>query len=263
MRNLRLYSLAAAFLAVGLVVTLTFGDPAAPTLRGMVLDASGHPVAGARVELRLPGGGCAWNRDTHVPARVTTGEDGAFRLPAPLGEMEVYASHPGHAPGWVRAADGAVIRLKAAAFLEITVDAPAEVVVAQSRWRFHRTNAEGTFRSGPLPPEVVLTVTAEAKDRRPFRELVELAPGETRSLDIRLPRGLAIRGSVQPPLEGVSIRASQGGLDESFATTGADGTFELGGLEDGPARIVAIAPGRPVLVVDAEVGETVELRWDR
>ncbi len=51
------------------------------------------------------------------------------------------------------------------------------------------------------------------------------------------------------------------GMQLPTATTGPDGSFQLKGLKEGAVRIIAIAPDRPVLVVDTKAGENVELRW--
>ncbi len=79
-------------LTIVLAALLATGPAAAPAgpgrLDGVVVDASGAPVPGARVRLDAAGG---------APQEVRTGLDGRFSFPAPPGEATIEADAPGFA----------------------------------------------------------------------------------------------------------------------------------------------------------------------
>ena len=245
-----------------LVVTIVFGQGNRPDLQGIVIDAQGQPVEAAWVQLRTPNGGCVWDESRHLSASTRTGADGRFRLPQPAGEMEIYVSHPNHAPAWVGAEPNAVIVLPEPSYLEFVLDTQAEVTVSSGQWHFARMLGSGLLRSGPLPPDLVLQWSVNAPDLRLQNGTVSLKTGQSRRIAVASDPGLSIRGQLIPPREGVDVWCQQVGAPQRVATTDAEGAFELRGLEEGPARLVGVIPRRAALVVDAIAGDVVELRWD-
>ena len=232
-----------------------------PTIRGTVLDPEGNPVAGAEVRLRALHGKCTHRTGEQIPGRDVTDEHGRFELPAPPGDMEVYARHDEFAPAWTEARDEVEIRMPVAAWLEGELNTKAGLSVKRGYWSFASMHGEGKYRLGPLPPNEILTVSARSDTHRPFAERISLQPGETRQLDVTLDRGLELKGQVFPAHAGAQIRAHQAGGREFLATSTEDGTFTVTGLEPGWVRLVVISPGRTLQVIDTEAGETVDVRW--
>lgn len=259
-----------AYVGILLVAFVAFLTPALITqageeelIRGTILDGNGRGLSGAEVSLRVPQGACSFDPSQHVRARSVTDEDGRYVLPAPKGAMEIYVRHSGHAPGWTDAEDGLALTLQTASWIEGTVNTPATITVSRGPWRFAQERIEGQFRVGPFPPGLVLSVTVESPTHRPQLSLITLDQDETRELDVTLARGSELRGSVFPPHAGATIRAHGRDGREFTATTADDGTFTLTGPEAGWVRLVAISPGRPVRIVDTDMGGTVEVRWSR
>jgi len=85
-------------------------DEQPATIRGLVLDPQGQPVAGAQVEFRLHVGGPAWNWSA---IGMQNGPDGRFEyMNLPPGPTQVIARAPGFAasePYAIQVAPGAVI----------------------------------------------------------------------------------------------------------------------------------------------------------
>ena len=134
--------------------------------------------------------------------------------------MEFYVTHEDHGPAWVTARDDAKIRLPAASYLQLTLNAEATVEIAHGHWQFFRVTSDGTFLCGPLPPNVPLRIHVYSPGHRPRFESVELPAGETQTMNIELSDGLSVWGTVTPRMEGVKIMAHQADANESAATTG-------------------------------------------
>ena len=249
----------AALLLTGLV---SEADESA-RIGGIVLDPEGLPVAGAQVMLRPPEGRCRRNYGEHVNGRDVTGRDGRFQLPAPPGPMDVYVRHATYAPSWAKARDDLTVRLRAASWIEGTVSAPAVLTVSRGPWRFAEQQVEGTFRCGPLPPDIVLSLQVTATDRSPYYERIVLQPGEIRSLHVALALGARVTGTVWPHHEGHVVRAHGRDGTEFTDSTDEDGAFTVTGLEPGWVRLVVIRKGQPVQIVDARTGEHVDVRRPR
>jgi hypothetical protein len=251
------------------LVLLTRSAPAegaAKTIRGIVVNAAGEPVANATVSLRTPRGGCIHVDGLHRTDATRTDDKGRFELPRPSAPMELYVRSDGRdsdwAPAWTAAEDGARIELKRGATLSVELPRNARVEVKHGYWMFARREADGIVEFGPLPPGVQLDVTVDSPERKRYLATLLLRPGERRTLKADLDRGHEIRGRVTPPLEGVRIEAHQGTGEGATAHSAADGTFVLTGLDERRARLVAIAPGKSVLVKDVESDENVELSWN-
>ena len=248
------------FLPVLLLVAV--GYPADEVVRGVVLDPDGRPLAGARVTLRTPDGCCLFVED-HSFRRATTDERGRFEFDRPPEAMEVSAEHPDFGPVWGRAEDGAVLRLRRAAYVEGTVSTSARIRALLGMRLLAGVESDGAFRLGPLPPGRTFLLTAASAGHRPYRLKLTLEEGETRRLDILLADGLTLEGRIVPATAGVVLRASQGELRESTATARADGSFTISGLRPGAVRVVVLCGDREPRIVDGVAGETIEVRLDR
>jgi hypothetical protein len=242
------------------LVPTAIGEPR-HRIRGAVLSPDGTALRGARVTLQGRHGGCLIVPGCSFVAEATDAA-GRFDLPAPDRAMDLYIEHPDYAPAWVRADEGAVVRLREPAYVSGTVSAPAEVAVAHGLRHLASARSDGTFRLGPLPPGETVTLVVRSPGHRPHRQRLVLAAGETR-VAVVLDEGLAVTGRVTPPAAGVVLRASQGEMRESRAVTGADGSFRLTGLKRGPVCVVVLADGREPLVVCGNAGEPLDVRWER
>jgi len=256
MRRFRLLCL----LCLLLLVPTAIGEPQ-QRLRGAVLAPDGTALRGARVTLQGRHGGCLI-----VPGRSfvaeATDSAGRFALPTPDRPMDLYVEHPDFAPTWVRADQGAVVRLREPAWVSGTVSAPAQVRIAKGLRNLASARSDGTFRLGPLPPGETVMLLVRSPGHRPYQQRLVLTAGEKR-VAVVLDEGLAVHGRVTPPAAGVVLRASQGEMRESRAVTGADGSFRLTGLRRGPVCVVVLAEGRAPLVVCGNAGEPLDVRWER
>ncbi|MFI5403836.1 MAG: carboxypeptidase-like regulatory domain-containing protein [Planctomycetota bacterium] len=220
-------------LLAGAVLT---GAPEPPTLRGVVLDESGRPLPGATVTLESPCGGCILVPG-HSLRHVVTDAAGSFVIEEPSEPMEVVVTHPGHAPATEVARDGAVVRLKAAREITVSVPVDADVYVTRGLKRLASGRGPGDIRLGPLPDgEVTLHVASPR--HRPYQRTL-LADG-TSSVGVDLDLGLALRGRVHPPRAGVVLRASQGEARESVAESDETGAFLVTGLREGEVCVVVL-----------------------
>jgi len=252
-----------AALVIAAIIAPSTAGPEKERVRGVVIDAHGQPVAGARVELRVAHGGCARSPGKYITARTETDKKGRFALPKPPAGMEFYVSHDSHAPAWESATDDARIEMPRAAYLELVVPERARIAVAHGMWHFALREAQGIVRVGPLPAGVRLDLTVDAPNRTRFAQTILLLPGQTRKVRAEGNEGTTLSGRVDPPLAGVRIEAFQRGGNRTLALSDDTGSFTLRGLEEGDARLVAIAPNRDALVVDTKTDEFIELRWNR
>lgn len=253
----------AVLLCLLVLVPTAIGEPR-HRLRGAVLKPDGTALRGARVTLEGRHGGCLLVPGCSFVTRATD-DAGGFDLPTPDRPMDLYVEHPDYAPAWVRADQGAVVRLEEPAFVSGTVSAPAEIRIAHGLRELASARADrtdGSFRLGPLPPGEPVTLLVRSPGHRPYRQRLVLAAGETR-VAVVLDEGLAVTGRVTPPRSGVVLRASQGETRESVAVTGPDGSFRITGLRRGPVCVVVLAPEREPLVLFGHAGEPLDVRWER
>jgi len=242
------------------LVPTAVGEPR-HRLRGAVLAPDGTALAGARVTLQGRHGGCLIVPGCSFVAEATD-TAGRFALPTPDRPMDLYVEHPDFAPAWVRADQGAVVRLQEPAWVSGTVSAPAEVRISKGLRNLASARSDGTFRLGPLPPGETVMLLVRSPGHRPHQQRLVLTAGERR-VALVLDEGLAVTGRVTPPAAGVVLRASQGEMRESRAVTGADGSFRLTGLRRGPVCVVVLADGRAPLVLRGNAGEPLNVRWER
>lgn len=144
---------------------------------------------------------------------------------------------------------------------EPIVDVGVEVSTEREGWDTQlpvsaATDEEGRFRLGPLPTGMALMIGPSwdyrsnvlSPDLQHFRDTITLAPGETRELQqwVIAPEGLTLRGLVLDaegdPVEGAVVwYASRFRAQRREAVTGADGRFELTGLDVGGGDCTVIA----------------------
>lgn len=187
----------------------------------------------------------------HATAAPTTSVERARELeaPAPPARAESAASEPAErVPASASGLRGRVVDANGAPF------AGAWLWIGEARElplpRFEFTGADGRFALERAPGPVVLSARADAS--RVLRRAIDVPRAGWLELgDLALDRGLALRGRVVDhhgtPLEHVEVRAHRTGsanggiegfvqghrvlLDQSAATTDANGRFELAGLE--------------------------------
>lgn len=243
-----------------LVVPFAVGQPAGKAVRGVVLGPDGIPLRNARVTLCSPLGSCTLVMG-HSFQTASTDVQGRFSFDAPPAPMEVVVEHPEYGVAWATAESGATLRLQKPAHLSGTLSAPARVRVSLGlRPLLDEQMQAGAFRLGPLPPGAMLTVTIDSPRHRLFQRRVVLEAGEVQALDVGLDAGLALEGRVVPAQAGVQVRASQGELRESVATTDAEGRFRLTGLRAGHVCCVVLAPGEDAFIVGGRAAQSIEVR---
>lgn len=255
------------------------------TLEGTVIDEEGGTIEGALVQ--AAGGGLF----TAALPGERTEADGTFVMAGvEEGEYVVVAREGGRAPGLARVVvegDGAVpieIVITAGAFVTGRLTDPeGEPVIARVEAvsfdgvglpafaREHLTSDagdDGTFALGPLPlGDLELEALAHGfSPRRVSASLFEA--GTTAELgDVILDRGLSIRGRVADQdgagVEAALVRAmprSYRPRQRLEARSREDGSFELGGLDEGLHTLTATKPGYAGPQLATQAGdEAVEL----
>lgn len=127
------------------------------------------------------------------------------------------------------------------------VGAPVFVVETRSIAELGRctTDSSGACALSNLPPGEVRAFVRTGKHRPKYSEVLRLAAGETRRVELQLELGRVISGRVLSdegaPLPGAKVGTSDDG--SSLAVTGDDGRFELGGLGAEPVNLFATAEG--------------------
>jgi hypothetical protein len=257
--------------------------PGGKPLTGLVTDATGGPVAGARVDAA---GLDRIARASDAVATTMTGSDGSYKLTVAMGQLLVGVSNPDYAPQarYVDVgADGAVasFSLVPGAVIEGTVRdentkepiAGAAVVGRRDRGGVMRlaevgvhravSGSDGRFRLTGLRPGAY--ALSASRDRKSSREPSLVGVGVADQVtDVELPigtlpviRGAVVddRGAPVPSLEVAALGEGPGGT----ATAGADGTFVLVGLRPGRYLITASGPdhvlaaGTPVALATADL----------
>jgi uncharacterized GH25 family protein len=257
--------------------------PGGKPLTGLVTDATGGPVAGARVDAAGLG---RIARASDAVATTMTGSDGRYKLTVAMGQLLVGVSNPDYAPQarYVDVgADGAVANfsLVPGAVIEGAVRddktkepiAGADVVGRRDRGGVmmlaeggvHRavSGADGRFRlTGLRPGAYELSASRDRKSSR-APSLVGVGVAE-QVTDVELLigtlpviRGVVVddRGAPVPSLEVAALGEGPGGT----ATAGADGKFVLAGLRPGHYLITAsghdyvLAAGTPVALATTDL----------
>jgi hypothetical protein len=257
--------------------------PGGKPLTGLVTDATGGPVAGARVDAA---GLDRIARASDAVATTMTGSDGRYKLTVAMGQLLVGVSNPDYAPQarYVDVgADGAVANfsLVPGAVIEGTVRddqtkepiAGADVVGRRDRGGVmmlaeggvHRavSGSDGRFRlTGLRPGAYELSASRDNKSSR-APSLVGVGVAEQiTDVDLLIGALPVIRGGVVddrgapvPSLEVAALGEGPGGT----ATADADGKFVLVGLRPGHYLITAsghdyvLVAGTPVALATADL----------
>jgi RNA polymerase sigma-70 factor (ECF subfamily) len=243
------------------------------SLRGVVLDPDGAPVAGAFVRAGAFAVACepttSGRAQKHVPVHRLTDANGWFSVgELPAGRLPVHAYRRGFAPGdaTVELVEGelrdVVLRLQVGATLCGTVrDASGEPVAdAELEWSeaadypepsSAETGADGEFRVADLPAGT-LTLHVQARERGSARVQVRLHAGQQTSCEVRLAPGHVIAGRLLDhagsPLAGWLLTAERpeaAGCGYQLYRSGADGAFAIPDLEDRPYRLLVFDGRRP------------------
>ncbi|MEZ5962376.1 MAG: carboxypeptidase-like regulatory domain-containing protein [Planctomycetota bacterium] len=251
--------------------------PATTTVRGVVVDAAGRPVAGARVTvgtsappLRQPG-----YSEPVPPPVLRTSADGAFACDdVPPGDGAVLASAAGFAP----AAQPFVASLGQVTEVRITLQRGARVeglvrdgagqpvpgarIVRGAHGQPEVVENDGTFGLDVAPGEVELR--AERADLGVDAVRVAVVAGETRRVEFALRPGLVLAGRVVDergaPRAGLWVSALEH-APLPVTVTDVDGRYRIVGCVAGRARVEvrtdAPFAGLPLASVEAEPGAPV------
>lgn len=255
--------------------------PGGKPLTGLVTDATGGPIAGARVDAA---GLDRIARASDAVATTMTGSDGSYKLSVPLGQLLVAVSNPDYAPQarYVDVGAGGAVAnfsLVPGAVIEGTVRdehtkepiAGAAVVGRRDRGGVmmlaeggvHRavTGSDGRFRITGLRPGAY--ELSARHDRKSSREPSLVGVGVADQVtDVELLigarpviRGVVVddRGAPVPLLEVAAFG------EGSTTRAGADGKFVLAGLRPGRYLITASGPdhvldaGTPVTLANTDL----------
>lgn len=242
---------------------------------GRTVDPEGRPVARASIflseETPVSLGGQSMISSSGRFHRATSDEDGAFSIAdVSPGPVRVHAQAPRRQPAELAGLEakagqdlsGVDVVLRPGASVEGRVLAPdgtpvraAEVSVTQASPNDFAsfnpfsatTDGDGRYQIDGVPPGPQ-TLEARAEGYRRTARDVEVAAG-TSTVDFRLERGLEVSGRVVDdagnPVPGVQIIlvAGRNFMDAPRGSSGGDGTFRLGGVQDGTYRISAHKEG--------------------
>ncbi|WP_342213080.1 carboxypeptidase-like regulatory domain-containing protein [Nocardia wallacei] len=248
----------------------TAGSPAVsgPVLYGRMLDSRGVAVAGATLTLISSSG--------QQLGRAQSRADGYYELSAPAaGSYVLIASAEGRRPdaSTVTLADRPVscdVALAAMAGLAGTVaragdNAPvAEAQVSALDLRGEVlasavTDPEGRFGLTELP-EGEFTVAVSALGFHPTALAVRVAGSGVTSLDVLLRPGIRLHGVVRVhdgrPIEDarVTLADARGNVVDTM-TTGPDGSYSFGNLDEGSYTVVATGYGPTTTRVSVRGGD--------
>lgn len=243
---------------------------ATTTIRGVVLDERDAGVEAVVVIWREFGSARA------AENTVETSADGSFTFTAAQGVFLLLARHGTDGSPTVRSSGGDVtLRVQRDATLQGTVrdeqgaPVPMFSVLLQSKQGalelnavepLHVVDADGAFLFGNLSPgsyEVVIAAPGLAPSTP---QVVELAPGETRTAEFTLGRGVQVQGSIvsrasRAPLRGAQVSLERSADDTALpvARTDENGRFSLGGLTPGRRSLFAEAEGHDARLLSLEV----------
>lgn len=217
-------------------------------LAGRVLDRGGHPLESARVQVRSAG-----NRA--IPANTTTDSDGNFKI---SGLSEAHVALVAESSGYVAATiedvdpaqnvtitldrggviNGHVAGLSEAESGTVTVMASYSASGAQAS-----VEGDGSFTIQGVP-EGAVSISAMktgAPTRRSAPKSVTVTNGSAPFVEIDFAEGVSVSGRVTregKPVTAAAIRFSptQGNMGGS-SDLGPDGTYHVGGLQNGEYRV--------------------------
>jgi protocatechuate 3,4-dioxygenase beta subunit len=267
----------------GVAVTL----PRELTISGRVVDASGEPVASARIDVGV--------QSNETSAAASSSADGTFvvrRLPA--GDRSLTVRAPGFATARIeKVAAGSVgveVRLeRAESIAGVVVDAttgePIAAMPVQASYATYRqgyvlyretaTDGAGRFVVDDLSPDTYVLWVGRANDASAAAEYVgtTVKGVRTGALDVRveMSRGLSIEGRVidssGAPAPGGFVQAMGPKANAATAALavrgtriGRDGTFRLAGLATGAYDLTATpltasgGDASPVRAADVQAG---------
>ncbi|HEY4242852.1 MAG TPA: carboxypeptidase-like regulatory domain-containing protein [Kofleriaceae bacterium] len=238
-------------------------------LSGLVTDATGGPVVGARVD-------AAALRGNMMPgdaiASALTGADGGYQLTVAPGAHVVAASSPDYAPQ-SRIVDAAPPRAKAdfalvpggsiegivrdattkepvaGAAIDARRDAASAILLAEPAHKRAASGPDGHFRVGGLRPGAWELTAAAGERHTTGPALVGLGVAEQASaVELLVAHGPVIRGRVVDhggaPVAGATVNAIDSHTGQSeHAEAGTDGHFALVGLPPATYHLRALAEG--------------------
>lgn len=246
------------------------------SLSGMVTDATGGAIVGARIDAARVGGNA---KASDAVAVAITGGDGRYELTVAQGQLQVSATHPDYS-GQSRyvevGAAGATadFALVPGAVVEGTVRdegtkeaiADADVIVSRERGdrgggmgggrRRVKTTSDGRFRvTGLRPGSYEVVAQADDKSTRSPAVIGLGVADSIADLELLVWRAPVVKGLVVTPdgkpVAGASVRATESGLANDI-TTARDGSFVMTGLSPGRHFLTA-ASEHHVLVTGAQV----------
>jgi hypothetical protein len=256
---------------------------------------SGAPGAGLRLDARIEKAGPVMIGRGRAAAAAgpqrltaTTREDGSFEMvldePGSYSIRATVVDGNLHLPGRsivVPDADAHAVELAydgarvTGIVVDETTDAavPNVIINANPRergrggWAHATTGADGRFSMELEPGDYSLAAHQPRGGYRPAAVNATVGTSGLADLHVVLSKGLAISGTVRAPdgqpAVGISVRAIPGSgraFDGGRATTRADGSFEIGGLEEGLVTVMAHAhDGAFALQKGVQTGERASL----
>lgn len=242
----------------------------ATTIRGVVLDERDAGVEAVVIIRRELGSTRAAERT------LETSADGTFTFTAERGSFLLIARRGDDGSAWVRSSGGdVVLRVQREATLQGLVrdeqgaPVPMFSVLLQSKQGAlelnalqprHVVDADGAFLIARVTSGAYEVVIAAPGFAPSEPRVVSLAPGETRSLEFTLGRGVQVQGSVlsrstRAPLRGARVSLERSADDTALplARTDENGRFSLGGLTPGRRSLLAEAEGHDSRLLSLEV----------
>jgi len=244
---------------------LEYELPVGMTLKGLVVDRTGAPVANASLDLAPLG-----NTDIDAEVVAATGADGRFVVRVAETHAYLGARATGHASSLLQSVTGAAGETVE---LRVQLGAPAGTVSGTVVDADDRPVPRAILRIGagqacgfnavaghPPAPATVHTddegkfvavginpgtqpVVARAAATAPWRGTCEVTANGTTTLRVQLGRGATIRGTVRDaagaPVAGATVEVGDM-LDVAHfvAATSADGAYELTGLAAGDIQVL-------------------------
>lgn len=243
------------------------------TIRGVVLDEHDAGVEAVVLIWREVGSARAAERN------VSTNADGTFTFTTAPGSFGLMARADGHGSAPVLTTGGEVVlRLVPDATLQGAVrdeqGAPVPMFSVLLQWKqgalettgaraHHVVDTDGAFVIAPVTTGTLEVVVAAAGFAPSTPQVVELAPGETRSLEFTLGRGVQVLGSVvsrgsRSPLRGARVSLERSADDTALPLARCDenGRFALLGLTPGRRSLFAEAEGHDARLLSLEVSSS-------
>lgn len=256
------------------------------SLRGLVTDVSGGPIAGARIDAAKLG---AMAQPERAVASTITGADGTYQLAVAEGQLLVAARSPDYAaqsrivdvgpsgatadfalvPGGV--IEGIVLDTQtrapvAGAVIEARRDSAA-ILLAETRGAIATAGADGTFRLAGLRPGAWELVARAEGRRTKAPTVVGLGIAEqVTDVELLVGKSPVIRGVVvdeaNAPVKGANVTAFARGVGAG-AKADDKGAFVVEGLAPGRYMLVGSSSehfgdmGPPIVLEDKDVDNVV------